>query len=805
MESFGSHFRRDPPCPAGVATFFTWFGASLNVIMDQESLPRPSFGGSLPHFPPRLSVSSNTPRSSIAPAMFCRIAQSLVGLFIILLGCAASLSAVSAEEVEVVSFELDIQPILTARGCNQGACHGKQRGQNGFQLSLLGFDSDFDFNSLTRHSRGRRISLATPTQSLLLQKATGEVPHGGGAIIDPAGPDYQTLLLWLEQGVPRQRSGEPQIVGLEVSPDQVVLKAGEAIELDVRVLYSDGTSRDAKRTSAYQSNDEPIAKVNGEGLLTAGRLPGETAVMVRYLQEITVCHVLIPQQEPLIADAFEELQSDLAIDRLVGEKLKTLQIAPSLLASDDKFLRRVYVDIIGRLPSAAEARSFLESPDLDRRERLVDRLLDSPEYAEHWGNKWVDLLRPNPYRVGIKAVMNYDQWIRQQFRENRPYDQFVRDLITAQGSTWDNGPVTFYRDRRSPDELTTMVSQLFLGVRLECAKCHHHPFERWGQDDFYSFAAFFSELGRKGTGLSPPISGGEEMFFDDKVKPVKHPLTQAVMEPKYLYGPTEAPVENSEHSLRENLAEWLASADNPYFSQVQVNRIWADLMGRGLVEPVDDLRVTNPASNQPLLDELARQFVASGFDQKSIIRSIVLSNVYRLSSAPTGSNRADYRNYSRHYRKRLRAEVLLDSMEQISGRELSWRGVPPGAAAKEIWTHRVSSTFLDTFGRPNPNQDPPCERVEELTMTQTLHLMNSPELLRLVTQDGGRADKLSQSEQSDHEVIDEIYLSIYSRFPTAEEREVAKNYMAETPDQRRQSVEDLMWALLNTPEFVFLD
>ena len=737
--------------------------------------------------------------------MFRRLTKTIVGLIIVLMGCDENFQRAAASEPDLISFELDVQPILTARGCNQGACHGKQRGQNGFQLSLLGFDSDFDFNSLTRHSRGRRISLATPSESLLLKKATGEVPHGGGVILDSEGVDYRTLLSWLEQGVPRQRADEPKVVGLEVSPDQVVLKAGESIELEVRVLYSDGTSRDVKNTSAYQSNDEPIAKISREGLLTAGALPGETAVMVRYLQEITVCHVLIPQQEPLASDAFSELQSNRAIDQLVGEKLKTLQIAPSTLAADEKFLRRVYADIIGRLPTAVEARRFLESNEMDRRERLVDELLDSPDYAEHWGNKWVDLLRPNPYRVGIKAVMNYDQWIRQQFRENRPYDQFVRELITAQGSTWDNGPVTFYRDRRSPDELTTMVSQLFLGVRLECAKCHHHPFERWGQDDFYSFAAFFSELGRKGTGLSPPISGGEEMFFDDKVKPVKHPLTQAVMEPKYLYGGTESPQENPEQSLRENLADWLASADNPYFSQVQVNRIWADLMGRGLVEPVDDLRVTNPASNQPLLDELASQFVASGFDQKFVIRSIVLSNVYRLSSSPTESNRADYRNYSRHYRKRLRAEVLLDSLEQISGRELSWRGVPPGAAAKEIWTHRVSSTFLDTFGRPNPNQDPPCERVEELTMTQTLHLMNSPELLRLVTQDGGRADQLSQSEVSEHELIDEIYLSIYSRFPTAEERGVAMNYVADLPDQRRQAIEDLMWALMNTPEFVFLD
>ena len=527
--------------------------------------------------------------------------------------------------------------------------------------------------------------------------------------------------------------------------------------------------------------------------------------MVRYLQEIAVCHVLIPHQNPLSSDLFSKMKSDNVIDHLVWEKLKRLQVAPSRMATDEKFLRRAYADVIGRLPTAQEARRFLESTEENRREQLVDRLLESPDYAEHWANKWVDLLRPNPYRVGIKAVLNYDQWIRQQFRENRPYDVFIRDLLTAQGSTWDNGPVTFYRDRRSPDELTTMVSRLFLGVRLECAKCHHHPFERWAQDDFYSFAAFFSELGRKGTGLSPPISGGEEMFFDDKVKPVRHPLTEAVMEPKFLYGAATNLGEDSDRTLREKLADWLVSGENPYFAQVQVNRIWADLMGRGLVEPVDDLRVTNPASNQPLLEELARQFVESGFDQKTIIRSILLSEVYRLSSTPTPSNRTDYRNYSRHYRKRLRAEVLLDSLEQISGRELSWRGVPPGAAAKEIWTHRVTSIFLDTFGRPNPNQDPPCERVEALTMTQTLHLMNSPELLQLVTKDGGSADRFSQSDQSDREIIDEIYLAIYSRFPTIQERGVAVAFMAGLPEQRRQAIEDLMWALMNTPEFVFLD
>ncbi|MEC8305214.1 MAG: DUF1549 domain-containing protein, partial [Planctomycetota bacterium] len=389
---------------------------------------------------------------------------------------------------ELVSFELDVQPILTARGCNQGACHGKQRGQNGFQLSLLGFDSDFDFRALTRQSRGRRISLATPMNSLLLKKATGETPHGGGKILDASGQDYQTLLTWIDQGVPRNRPDEPKIVGVHVVPDDLVLQVGESTQLDVRVNYSDGTSRQVTPTAAYQSNDQPIAKVSEQGLVTAGSLPGETAIMVRYLQEIAVCHVLIPHQNPLSSDLFSEMKSDNVIDHLVWEKLKRLQVAPSRMATDEKFLRRAYADVIGRLPTAQEARRFLESTEENRRELLVDRLLESPDYAEHWANKWVDLLRPNPYRVGIKAVLNYDQWIRQQFRENRPYDVFIRDLLTAQGSTWDNGPVTFYRDRRSPDELTTMVSRLFLGVRLECAKCHHHPFERWAQDDFYSFA-----------------------------------------------------------------------------------------------------------------------------------------------------------------------------------------------------------------------------------------------------------------------------------------------------------------------------
>jgi len=712
-----------------------------------------------------------------------------------------------------VSFERDVLPILTARGCNQGACHGKARGQNGFQLSLLGFDAEFDYAALTQHARGRRVFLASPERSLVLLKATAQQPHGGGLRIDKDGADYQVLLAWIQQGTPRRVEGEPQLARVTVSPTQRFMMPGEAQQLAVTAFYSDGSQRDVTARTQYQSSEAAIVAVDKQGLVKAGPLPGEATVMVRYMNLISTCNVAIPLEGSVPDELYAGLPRANFVDEHVWTKLKSLGITPSAPCDDAKFLRRAHLDIIGRLPSPEEARQFLADASPDKRARLVDDLLARPEYADYWAAKWADLLRPNPYRVGIKAVVNYDHWIRDSFRRNKPYDQFVRELVTARGSTWENGAAVLFRDRREPAEITTMVSQLFLGIRLECARCHHHPFEKWGQDDFYSLAAYFARTGHKGQGISPPISGGEESIVLKDKGSVEHPLTGQKLDPRPLFevrraGDVNPPVsdrDNDESDPREALADWITSPENPYFAQVIANRVWADLMGRGIVEPIDDLRMTNPPTNAPLLEALAKDFRAKKCDWKQLIRTICTSHVYALSSLPSERNVADRQNYSRHYRTRLRAEVLLDAVGDITGVENNFQAMPSGSRANQLWTTRVQSTFLDTFGRPNPNQDPPCERQSDPTVTQTLHLMNAPQLHQKVTSDSGRAAQLAASEKTVDQLVEEIYLLVYSRFPDNDEKEIGRRLFAEPNMPRRRACEDLMWALLNTPEFVFKD
>jgi len=702
-----------------------------------------------------------------------------------------------------IGFELDVQPILTANGCNAGACHGKQRGQNGFQLSLLGFDPEFDFNAIAKEGRGRRVFPADPERSLLLAKATASVPHGGGVRIDPGSADYQVLLQWIRQGTPRKLENEPALTRIELSHTTLALKPHAVQPLRITAHYSDGSQRDVTDRTSYQSNESAIVAVAPSGEVRAGPLPGEATIMARYMSLIATCEVAIPLEGDVPPAVYAELPRNNFIDNHVWTKLQSLNITPSQPVDDAKFMRRVYVDIIGRLPNATEAQEFLKNEQTDKREQLVDALLERPEYADHWANKWVDLLRPNPYRVGIKAVLNYDHWIRDSFRKNKPYDQFVKELLTAQGSTFRNGAVTLYRDRRSPDEVTTLVSQLFLGIRLECAKCHHHPFEKWSQEDFYSLAAYFARVGRKGRGVSPPISGSEEIVLVGKSGSVSHPLTQEVLAPRPLFG--ESAVNDETADWREPLAEWVTSHDNTHFRQVMANRVWADMMGRGLVDPVDDLRATNPPSNGPLLEALADHFRDSGYDIKQLIRTIALSHTYALSSIPNQRNTADRRNFSRHYRTRLRAEVLLGAVDDITGVPTSFKGMPPGSRPNQIWTHRVGSLFLDTFGRPDPNKDPPCERLEESTVTQTLHLMNSPDLYAKVTSDASQMATLADAKLDVDKIIETLYLSIYARYPTAEERQVASKLFERQDVTKRQTIEDLTWAMMNTPEFFVKD
>ncbi len=728
----------------------------------------------------------------------------LLRLTVFLAVCFSALAASLAQDAaSTPDFELDVLPIFTKFGCNAGACHGKQRGQNGFQLSLLAFDPDFDFDALTKEARGRRLSLTQPEQSLLLLKPTGFAPHGGGKRLDANGADFATLRNWVLAGMPRAIANAPKLQRISVEPSDTMLAANSQKPLKVTAHYSNGTTREVTRLSQFQSNEAAIAAVNDAGVISTNTITGESAVMARYMSLIAVCTVSMPLPNEVPKEIYDKLPRKNFIDEQVWQKLARLRLTPSEPAPDHAYLRRVFIDIIGRAPTADEAKQFLDDPSPNKREALVDHLLFQPDYAEHWANKWADLLRPNPYHVGIKSVLNYDAWIRDAFRKNKPYDQFVRELLTAKGGTWRNGSTNMFRDKRQPEELTTIVSQLFLGIRLECAKCHHHPFEKWAQDDFYSFAAYFGRIGRKGTGISAPISGSEEFIFNGKGKTVVHPLTKKVMPMRPLFGDNLEPADDQDP--REALAAWITSRDNPFFAQVMVNRVWTDLMERGLVEPVDDLRSSNPPSNGPLLEALATDFRDNGYDLKKLLRRITTSHVYGLSSLPNDRNTVDTRNYSRHYRQRLRGEVLLDSISQITGTTDTFAAAAPGTRAKELWTVRIESLFLDAFGRPDENQDPPCERSSEPTVVQVLHLMNSENLFSKVTTDSGVAAQLAKTELAPAAIIENLYLSIYSRRPTEAESKTAVGLFEKEGANRRQVIEDLIWALLNTPEFVFKD
>lgn len=755
-----------------------------------ETRPFPAY---LPACPPAVS--------RLPMFLLGRSAGSVFGCALLAAAVAFSIAPVHAADASSTpKFELDVMPILTVAGCNSGPCHGKSRGQNGFQLSLLGFDADFDYASIVEHARGRRVSPAAPSQSLLLLKGAGLMPHGGGERLEPSGSNYDVIRRWVAAGAPRSSADDPKLVGIELTPRDKVLQPKTSQPLRVSARYSDGSTRDVTALTTYQSNESPVAAVDAAGIVTAGALPGETAVMARYMNFIAVFNVAVPQTGTVDRALYSALPRRNFIDEAVWKRLERLGITPSQPCDDATFLRRAHLDVIGRLPTVAEARVFLDDTSENKRAALVDKLLARPEYADHWANKWVDLLRPNPYRVGMKTVMSFDVWIRDAFRTNKPYDQFVHDLLTARGSTWRNGATVLFRDRRTPEEITTMACQLFLGVRLDCARCHHHPFEVWGQDEFFGTAAYFARVGYKGTGISAPISGSEEFIFTAVKGSVKHPLSGADVEPKPLSGAASV---GTDEDPREALVRWMLDEKNPYFAHVAVNRIWTEIMGRGIVEPVDDLRATNPPTNPELIDALAREFRESNYDVKQLIRTILTSEVYGLSSLPNDRNAWDLKNYSRHYRKQLRAETLLDAVVDVTGVDEKFEGMPAGSRAVELWTHRIDNLFLDSFGRPDPNQDPPCERTGESTLVQSLHLMNAPVLHAKVTSDEGRVAKLLKQNPTPRALVEELYLSVYSRFPTGDELAATTALFEPGKPIDRTTAEDLLWALLNSPEFTF--
>lgn len=691
---------------------------------------------------------------------------------------------------ELVSFENEIQPILTKARCNSGGCHGKAEGQNGFKLSLFGFDAALDYDAIVRESKGRRIALAHPTGSLLVRKGAAQMPHGGGLKIEADSPAYRRLVRWIASGAPRTKPDDEPIASLAVEPSHVVLGPGEQQQLRVSATTAGGATRCVTAETEFVSNAGHVVEAGSRGLLQASDIPGEAAVLVRYLGQVAVCRIVVPRPQAVVARPPENN----FVDKHVWDKLQRLGIAPSEPIGDAEYLRRVFLDVIGTLPTAGEARAFLADTSADKRARLVDRLFERPEYAEFWAMKWSDLLRADKNRITPQGTVGLTRWLRRQFAENRPYDAFVRDLLTAQGPVQSEGPAAFFKALDQPELAGRSVSQLLLGVRIECAQCHHHPSERWGQDDYAGFAGFF-------TGVSVKrLPGGTETIVARGGKDVNHPRTGEAVPARPLGG--EAADFTGTTDRRAVLAHWATAPDNAFLSRAIVNRLWAHYFGRGLVEPIDDLRATNPPTNEPLMDALAAHLVAVRFDLRAFTRTLLASRTYALSSTPNDSNRDDRQHFSHAMPKALPAEVLLDAICQTTGVPEKFNGWPLGVRSIQVWDNRMPSYFFRVFGRPVRATVCECERSNEPSISQALHLLNSPEINAKLEHRHGTARRLADSSRTPDEIIDEIYLGALARFPAPGERELMQSAFAATAD-RRQATADVLWAVLNTKDFLY--
>lgn len=690
------------------------------------------------------------------------------------------------------NFENDIVPILSRFGCNASGCHGKAEGQNGFKLSVFGFDPAADYAALTQEGRGRRVLASFPDRSLVLAKASGGMPHGGGVRIVRGSDEYRTLRDWIAAGLPFGSPDDPRVVAIEVAPRERELQAGEKQPLSVTATFSDGRTVEVTRHAKFQSNHEGLASVDETGLVTAGQVPGDAAVMASYMGQVDVFRVLIPQSEPI--EAFVQPPEKNFIDGLVYRKLRKLRVRPSEPADDADFLRRAFLDIIGTLPSADEARNFLRDGRSDKRIRLVDQLLQRPEYADFWALKWSDVLRVDRQALGHKRAYSYYRWIRDSIAANVPYDRFCREIVAAEGPLSEAPAAAFYKAVTKPGEMAGVVSQVFLGVRIECAQCHHHPFDRWGQHDYLGMQAFFAQVSFKG-------AGGSESLVAGNAAATVHPRTGAAVHAHALA--MAEPQADPDGDRRRALAAWMTAPENPWFARNLVNRVWAHFLGRGLVEPVDDVRLTNPPTNPDLLDALARHFVESKFDLRDLIRTITASQAYQLSSVPNASNARDEQNYSRALLKPLGAEVLLDAVCQTTGVPEKFQGLPPGTRAIALWDSQTPHYFLKLFGRPTRTTACECERTSEPSVAQVLHALNSPELHEKLSHAGGRLARLTAGISDDAVLAEELYLTFYSRFPSPAERATVLEYLGGHRSNRAQAVEDLAWSMLNTVEFLF--
>jgi hypothetical protein len=705
---------------------------------------------------------------------------------------AAPVAVKDAKKDRAVSFKLDVMPVFMRAGCNSGACHGAARGKDGFRLSLFGFDADGDHFRLTRELNGRRVNLALPAESLLLEKATGKVPHTGGQRIKEGDRYFRTLVRWLEANAPLDPPTVPTPVAVELYPKSAVLDGkGATQQMTVRARYSDGGDRDVTSLALFLSNNDTSAKIAADGLVTAGDR-GEAFVMARFATFTVGSQVIVLPKG--LNFTFPAVPENNYIDTLVNAKLKKLRIAPSELCSDEVFLRRAYVDVIGLLPTAEEYQRFMGSKAPNKREQLVDELLSRKEFAELWVLKWAELLQiRSSNQVSYKATLLYYNWLQDRIARNVPVNEWVQELLGASGGTFKNPATNYYQNETDILKVSENVAQVFMGMRVQCAQCHNHPFDRWTMDDYYGFAAFFAQIGRKATD-----DPREVVVFNSGGGEVAHAVTKKVMPPKFLGG---AAPNVAGQDRRVVLAKWLASPENPFFATNLANRVWAHFFGLGIIDEVDDVRVSNPASNPELLAELGKRFTAYRYDFKKLVRDICTSRTYQLATQPNASNAGDTRNFARAGLRRIKAETFLDCISQVTETKNKFPGLPLGARAVQIADGGVSTYFLTTFGRATRETVCSCEVRLEPTLSQSLHLLNGDTTGQKI-QAGNLVGRRLAEKKPPAEVLDELYVRCFSRKPTPQEKARLEALVAAEPDKKK-ALDDIFWALLNSREFMF--
>ncbi len=711
---------------------------------------------------------------------------------------------VKESQAKAADFRADVMPLLDGLGCNAAQCHGSQTGKGGFKLSMFGADPDSDYLALVKSARGRRLDRIEPAKSLLLLKATASIAHTGGQKVKLGSPEYGMLTSWIASGAPLESEGSPQLVSIKVTPQGKILPKGESQQLKVTAVFSDGTEKDVTKRARYKSSEASVAGVGENGKVATSGF-GQSAIVVSYMRRFAVVQIVVPQPLP---SAFPEMEANNKIDELVYAKLKELGIPPSELCSDREFLRRVYLDVTGTLPTVDAARAFLADTDEQKRAKLIDELLEGEEFADYWALKWGDLFRIKsefPSNLWPNAVQAYHRWVRDSIAKNKPYDQFARELLTSSGSNFREPPSNYYRAflRRTPENIAEVTALIFMGARIGCARCHAHPDESWTLNDSVGLAAFFAQLRYK-----PTTEWKEEIVYIDPRRTMRHPKTNAVVQPKFLDGdvleltPPEDP--------RLKFAEWLTSPENPWFARNIVNRTWFWLLGRGIIHQPDDLRPTNPPQNAELLQYLEKELVGNSYDLKHIYRLILSSRTYQLSSKSNEFNRSDVAHFSHYQVKRLGAETLLDAIGQVTESWDTYRSnipepfviMPKGFRATHLYDGSIGVAFLELFGRPPRDTAFESGRDLELSMRQTLHLLNSGDVQNKINA-SLRLRRFFTEKKSDAEMVEEIYLSTLARFPTDEEKEKVLQYVARDPKQRTRSVQDVVWALFNTKEFLF--